>query len=145
MKTKFLLFILSFALVGMVSSQNTKSTSSNTKKDVQPRVYKVVNPDDYETSIVNGKLILYKRLEKDPKTSIYATSYSIGSSIEKSTLSQKHVGLVLTNQFFETTFLSASPEIAEKSAILKKYVTDKNISLTDEKGWSILVKYYNDL
>ncbi len=131
--------------MGLVTAQNTKSTSTTTKKDVQPRVYKVVNPDTYETSIVNGKLILYKKMDKDPKTAVYATSYSIGSSNEKSLLAQKHLELTMTSLFFETTFLQSAPEITEKSAILKKYVLDKNISLTDEKGWTSLIKHFNDL
>ena len=51
----------------------------------------------------------------------------------------------LSKDFYETIFLKASPEISDKSASLNKFVTERNISLADEKGWIEIIRYFNAL
>ena len=146
MKKRYIL--LSILLIGGIANaqQNTNATKQPTAKEVKPKTFNVVNPNNYESSLVQGKLILNKKIEKIQNSNSFSSpSYTIISSNESSSLKEKPLEIKLSNQFFETVFLRATTEISDKSAYLIKFVQVNKISLNDEKGWIELIKFYNNL
>lgn len=146
MKKRYIL--LSILLTGGIANaqQNTNATKQPTTKEVKPKTFNVVNPNNYESSLVQGKLILNKKIERIQNSNSFSSpSYTIISSNESSSLKEKPLEIKLSNQFFETVFLRATTEISDKSAYLIKFVQVNKISLNDEKGWIELIKFYNNL
>ena|GEM_PF-950601 len=147
MKSKY--FLIFFLLTGLVSNaqKTANSPKANATKSnvVTPQTFNVVGPTNYESSLIQGKLTLNKKFAKDAGNSGYTLSYTLISSNEKSPIKDKPLEMKLTKDFYETIFLKASPEISDKSASLNKFVTERNISLSDEKGWIEIIRYFNAL
>ena len=147
MKSKY--FLILFLVTGLIANAqkaaNSPKASATKSSAVTPQTFNIVGPTNYESSLIQGKLTLNKKFAKDAGTSGYALSYSLVSSNEKSPIKDKPLEMKLSKDFYETVFLKASPEIADKSAYLNKFVSDRNISLADEKGWVEVIRYFNAL
>lgn len=147
MKSKY--FLILFLVTGLIANAqkaaNSPKASATKSSAVTPQTFNIVGPTNYESSLIQGKLTLNKKFAKDAGTSGYTLSYSLVSSNEKSPIKDKPLEMKLSKDFYETVFLKASPEIADKSAYLNKFVSDRNISLADEKGWVEVIRYFNAL
>ena len=147
MKSKY--FLILFLLTGLIANAqkaaNSPKANATKSSTVTPQTFNIVGPTNYESSLIQGKLILYKKFAKDAGNSGYTLSYSLTSSNEKSPIKDKPLEMKLSKDFYETVFLKASPEIADKSAYLNKFVSERNISLADEKGWIEVIRYFNAL
>ena len=120
-------------------------TTSAAKKEATPKTYNIVSPGSYEATIVSGKASISKLQVKEGSGNAYISKYSLLIEADKPDGKEKVIEMKLSKQYFETVFLNASPDISQKSARLTKYVSDRNMLLTDEKDWILLVKYYNSL
>jgi len=122
-----------------------KTNATKAVPVVAPKVFNVVGPSEYESSLVSGKLTLNRSYVKDQGSNSYKLSYTIVSSDLGSSDKVKTLELKLSKDFFEVAFLKFSADISARSASLSKFVQEKNLSLTDEKGWVDLVRYFNAL
>ncbi len=141
MKSIFLILALSSFTIYSFSQVTTAST----KKETAPKTYNIVTPGTYEANIVTGRASISKLQVKENSSNAYTSKYSLVIAADKPEGKEKVIEMKLSKQYFETIFLKASPDISQKSALLTKYVSDRNMPLTDEKDWILLVKYYNSL
>ena len=121
-------------------------TSTASKKADPPLIARSATILYFESTLASGKLNFCKTMTRDQETSNTSLSYMLSVSENTKTFNNgKPLGIKLSRDFFEGAFMRSSPEIADKSAALTRFVQDKNISLTDEKGWISLINYYNSL
>ena len=134
--------LVSFLLISVIT--NAQLNAPVPKKDF-PKIYNEVIPLIFESGVVQGKLNLNKIFSKNTNSNTYNLTYTVSITDINNSAKEKSLQLKLSKEFFESGFLSFSPEISDKSAYLRKFVQDKNLSLTEEKEWVTLIKYFNYL
>lgn len=138
--------ILTLVSVCFVSATTFAQTStSNTKKEAQPKTYNIVTPGSYEANIVIGKVSINKIQVREGNSASYTSKYTLIVPSDKTESKDKIIEMKLSRQFFETVFLKATPDLSAKSAELTRYVIERNMHLDDEKDWISIVRYYNSL
>ena len=147
MKRKYLLLFLMLpaGVICYAQQTNPAKKTAVSRKEVTPKVYSAVSPGMVQSSLVEGKVTLYKSFLKDPNSDAFKLVYTMLSSNSNSPASEKPVEIKLTKEYFETVFLRSTTDIANKSAYLNKFVQDKKLTLSDEKSWISVIGFYNDL
>ncbi len=144
---KYLYILTGFFLTASLTQAQTK-TSSNTPVQAQQRgvnVPKTISPSSFESPIVNGKLTMLRTTERDANGNPTPPSYSIICYEDPSFLNNgKAVDVRLTQLSFES-FFNSNAAIASKKQAVVKFVQEKNLPLTEEKGWINALKYFNSL
>lgn len=142
MKRNYIL--IGFLFIGFAADAQSGNGS---KQASPPRTITNVTPFSYESAIVQGKLNLNKTFNREQNGTDYTLSYNLTASSENSNPfnNGKPLEIKLTKDFFDGVFLKASADIAGRSSLLAKFVQEKNILLTGEKGWISVISYYNDL
>lgn len=138
---KIALSLIILFVAGITHAQ-TKTAS------VAPAATKVnitLLPDSFESTLAAGKINLLKTFAVIQEGSAAKLSYSLTGSAGFRYNGGKPMDVRISRAFYDGQFLQSSADISSKSAILLKYIQDKNINLDDEKGWISLISYYNAL
>lgn len=142
---KRIILIIGFLFVVQLVQAQTQTTPSSVPKPKAKPEFIKVTPTTFETSLAQGKLTLLKVYRKDANGSPLPDIYRIVSYTDPALLNNgKPVDISLTQQSFESVFTS-STTLTAKLPSLHKFISDKNISLADEKGWASVIKYFNTL
>lgn len=141
MKRNYILFC--FVLIGFLGNAQTAKPAA---KAEPPIVSKNAVILFFESALVSGKLTLSKVFTRDQETSNSTVSYSISATSNASQFNNgKPLDIKLNRDSFDGAFIRSSADIAGKSTQLNRFLQEKNIALTDEKGWISLIHYYNSL
>jgi hypothetical protein len=141
---KICLFLAAGCLVICANGQTRKNNSSTQPVVTAPAPTKEGVLTSFETSLAPGALSLNKVIEKGDGQS-FVTSYTLSKRGDASFNNGKPLKIQLNKESFEQAFPKTSSEASAKWNSLNKYVTNRKISLTDEKGWIAAVNYYNSL
>ncbi len=130
--------------LGICANAQTRKNNSGAQPVTAAAPTKEGVLTSFETSLATGTLSLNKVIEKGDGQS-FVTSYTLSKSGDASFNNGKPLKIQLNKQSFDQAFPKTSSEAAAKWNSLNKYVTNRKISLTDEKGWIAAVNYYNSL
>ncbi len=142
---KYLYILTAFILITSLAQAQTK-TSSKAPIQAQQRgvnVPKTISPSSFESPIVNGRLTMIRITERDANGNATPPTYSIICYEDPKFLNEgKAVDVRLTQLSFES-FFNSNAAISSKKQAVVKYVQEKNLPLTEEKGWIAALKYFN--
>lgn len=94
----------------------------------------------FSTNLVEGAIVFTKTFRKNyPSDPIYAAHYTITNVLHNS---GKPVEVALNKQGFDTYF-TATPLLSASRPRLLAYAEAMKLSFTEEKGWTVLMNYYN--
>ncbi len=94
----------------------------------------------FSTNLAEGSIVFTKTFRKNnPSDLIYATHYTITNVLHNS---GKTVEVALNKQGFDTYF-TATPLLSTSRPRLLAYAEAMKLSFTEEKGWTVLMNYYN--
>jgi hypothetical protein len=140
---KKILLLVTVILIGLnVQAQTQKSSHAPAPVTVKPTP-ETATPISFETSLVSGSLTLNKAFRQgESKESVVV--YSLSRSNDPLFNNGKSITISLSKKSFDSVFTKTNAELAGRWADMNKYVTDNNISLTNENGWIALIKHYNN-
>ncbi len=94
----------------------------------------------FSTNLAEGAIVFTKTFRKNnPSDLIYAAHYTITNVLHNS---GKPVEVALNKQGFDTYF-TATPLLSASRPRLLAYAEAMKLSFTEEKGWTVLMNYYN--
>jgi hypothetical protein len=132
--TAFLLALVSFG-----------QTNPGFKKTAAPpRTVTEVSPTSIESNLVQGRLIMTKTLTKGDGNAFVA-SYTLTWSNTAGFNSRKPIKITLNKSSFDAVFQNGGTEFSKHYDKLSQFVQEKQLNLTEEKGWVDLVTYFNGL
>jgi hypothetical protein len=143
MKKIFTLLVLTTAV--LFADAQTKKTNVSPAPAAKSPVSSTATLTSFETSLVQGKLTLRKTFNKSSDGALFTTNYSVVNSTSRASDNSKVVSISLNRESFEMVFTRGTTDMTDKLPTLNKFISDKNISLTEEKGWVAVLDYYNNL
>jgi hypothetical protein len=100
---------------------------------------KTLTPSSFAYNLTEGSLVFTKTFI-DNGTGLFVPTYTITQKLYNN---GKPLSVQMTQQSFENYFKTTTVLYAAYNRILK-YAQDRNISFTEEKGWTALLKNYNN-
>lgn len=94
----------------------------------------------YSSYLSQGKLVFTKVFRKGD-TEMYLTSYTMWNAAYNN---GKAIDIKLTKEAFDSYFRT-TPELSAWYNQLIKYAQDHQLSFTDEKAWTSLMDFFNEL
>ena len=138
---KILLLVPGIVIGLSVQAQAKKSSNAPAPATAKPP-QETATPTSFETNLISGNITLSKTF-KQGENKEFLVVYSLSKNNDPLFNNRKPITISLSRKSFDSVFTKTNGELAGKWAELNKYVTDHNISLTDENGWITLIRHYN--
>lgn len=142
-KMLFIVLALSAGIAATAQAGKTTSAIPRAPEVKSLTVAKESTVIGYEKVLYPGRLSFSKAYRQSEYGPAFTLVYSLRISADNSFNNRQPVAIGLSRKSFDSVFTRGSSELAAKYPMLNKYVNDNNISLTDEKGWIAVVKYFN--
>ena len=140
---KRLLLLLMATAIWFAGDAQAK-TNATRAASATPKIIPTTTPTSFETNLAQGKINLTKAFKKTDGSQ-FLVVYSISYATARAANNRKSMEIKLDQTSFDAIFSAPSSEMSGKTGQLNKYILDHKISLTEEKGWTDLINYYNGL
>ncbi|MES2332417.1 MAG: hypothetical protein V4539_22610 [Bacteroidota bacterium] len=140
-KTILLLLIIFTGLMAEAQKIPLKPAAEVSKRIEVSKEASVIS---YEMNLAAGTLTLIKNIQKGDGQA-YETIYRLVKYDDPTFNNSKPVRIGISRQSFDSVFTRGSTELAGKFKILDRYVSDNKLSMSNEKDWIAVIKYYNSL
>lgn len=130
MKPYFLLAILLLSTCLVKAQVSTKATTMAKQGEVI----------SYSSDLSQGKLV-FTRVFRKGNAEMYLTVYTLRNAAYNNGAA---IDIKLTREAFDSYF-KTTPELSARYNQLIKYAQDQKLSFADEKAWTSIMDFFNDL